>query len=422
MAEENKLTALVGNEKLKEILQRISKQTEEITESDLGVSKVMLGILLENNILELSEESDNGYKINITEEQLAEAIETAEDEKIREEIRKREERTQQSTFVSYNKAWIEEWKTLLEDGTDMVAYWAQRINPKILKLEYEKTAALLSLASVQDRFGDRGRIHVLLYGEPGTAKSAIGDWLVHNLGIFGASHRTTDVGLTADVSGNEITIGALPQADGNAIYIDEVEKFRQKRDWYGLLESMEEGEIIITAGKTRTRLSARCRVIASANTIDKLPPELIDRFDFKVEMHIPELEEEKEIIVSVIDSWRREKAEYYGEKLRGYLEWIKNYEPEINEETREVFGELMQMFIDLNEEVRGSMRKKESLLRVVSTVAKLNRREVQTDDFIRAVEMLYPKVNGGMVKSLQILKENIEEKKKKESADPASAE
>ncbi len=413
MSEENKLVVLAGNSKLKEILQRISK-SKEIKEDELRVSRVMKNILLENNVIEQTDESL--YKVRVTEEQVNEAIETAEDEKIREEIKKKEEkRTYQAKFVSYNKEWIEEWKKLLDEGTDMVSYWAKKINPKVIKMEYEKTATLLSLASAQDKCGDRGRIHCLLYGEPGTAKTAIGDWLVHNLGIAGASHRTSDVGLTADVSGNEITLGALPLADGNAIYIDEVEKFPKKRDSYGLLESMEEGEIPINAGKTRTRLSARCRVIASANEIDKLPPELLDRYDFKIEMHTLETEEEKEIIAGIVSTWRREKPEYYGEKLRGYLDWIKSYEPDIPDDVRDTMSLLSQMFIDLNEEVRGSTRKKESILRVAFAIAKLNRRPMKTDDFLYAAELLYPKTNGGIIKSLRMLKDKAEEKEKTQS-------
>ena len=39
-------------------------------------------------------------------------------------------------------------------------------------------------------------IHVLMHGPPGTAKSSLGMWCVHRLGIGSATHRASDVGLT----------------------------------------------------------------------------------------------------------------------------------------------------------------------------------------------------------------------------------
>ena len=134
------------------------------------------------------------------------------------------------------REWLEKWETMLSNG-GALDYFAALVNPKIAKLEYAKKIVFLSLVSASDKFGDRGRIHTLLYGREGTAKSTIGMWLVHRLGIEGASHRSSDVGLTGDARGSEIVPGALPAADGSAIYIDELDKF-DKKDLNGLLENL----------------------------------------------------------------------------------------------------------------------------------------------------------------------------------------
>lgn len=361
-----------------------------------------LGVLKSEGIIKTTYESHKRHDFWIVDdlkvEDIEEVIKEIEDEK--EEIEPIQ--LVPGTLVTFNKKWLEEWEQMLEKGVDMLDYWASEINPKVIGLEHIKRIALLSLASAGDKFGDRGRIHLLMWGDPGTAKSTIGSWLVHRLGIIGASHRTSDVGLTGDARGETIEPGILPIANGKAVYIDELDKFSEK-DRYGLLESMEEGEVIVHAGKIHIRLPARCRVIASANVIKDFAPELIDRFDFKVELRVPDVEEEKEITSKIVEQWRKEKEGYYGEKLRAYLDWIKSYEPNISEKVREKTGILIQAFIDMREEVRGSIRKKESIVRVAYTIAKLHRRGMEVNDVIRAINILYPEINNGLIEILKKL-------------------
>ena len=134
---------------------------------------------------------------------------------------------------------IEQFERLSQEE-DMVEYWYPAINPKIVGMDGVKRAVLLSIASHGDHYGDRGRIHVLMSGDPGTAKTMITDWLVFYQGAVGASMRTSRVGLTADASGNEITLGALPKANDSICCLDELDKFDQK-SLQGLLEAHEEG-------------------------------------------------------------------------------------------------------------------------------------------------------------------------------------
>lgn len=370
-----------------------------------GMSVHLLSRLRQDQILKCTYESNKGKWFWLADDLPVEDIERAIEEVEKEQCEKEQIELQpftSETLLPYNVEWLEKWEQMLRDGVDMLEYWSKQINPKVIGLEYVKQVVLLSLASAGDKYGDRGRIHVLMYGDPGTAKSAIGGWLVHTLGIIGASHRTSDVGLTGDARGDTITPGILPVANERAVYIDELDKFSEK-DRYGLLESMEEGEVIIHAGKTHVRLPARCRVIAGANSIKDFAPELLDRFDFKVDLKIPGIDEEKEIIAQIVEAWREAKEGYYGEELRAYLDWIKSYEPKIPDEVRKMIAILIQAFIDMNEAVRGSIRKKESIVRVAYTIAKLNRRAMKAEDMLHAIRLLYPTINGGQVTILQTL-------------------
>ena len=127
---------------------------------------------------------------------------------------------EKKTSLGFSTEYIEKWGTMLQNNGDALTYLAEQVNPKVYGLLNVKKAIVLSITSPNDKWGDRGRCHVLLYGPPGTAKSALGEWLVYNLNIEGISHRSSDVGLTGCAIGKEIVPGALPCANDSSIYIE----------------------------------------------------------------------------------------------------------------------------------------------------------------------------------------------------------
>ncbi len=297
---------------------------------------------------------------------------------------------------------IQRFEKLLSEGTDMLDYWNKWINPKIEGMPQVKKALLLSMASHGDKFGDRGRLHVLMHGDPGSAKSQLMNWIVYQIGANFCSQRTSKVGLTGDASGEEIIPGALPRSHKGILCIDELDKFSHA-DRQALLESMEEGKVHITVGKFSALMDAEVRAIAAANRIDGFSPELLDRFDFKFELKAPVGETEKKITCSIIDHWFEDKEGYDGFDLKNYLNWISDFEPSIPREVRDKVKMLMCMYIDLDEGIRGSPRRKESILRVAFTIAKLHRRNVEVKDFLSAIKLLNPNLNGGKVQALEQL-------------------
>lgn len=297
---------------------------------------------------------------------------------------------------------IQKFEGLVSAGTDMVEYWTDWVNPKVEGLEHIKKAILLCVASHGDKFGDRGRVHLLMHGDPGSAKSVLKDWVVYQLDAESCSQRTTKVGLTGSATGEQITPGALPRADGKVLCIDELDKFNQS-DRQGLLEAMEEGVINIEAGGMSARMKAETRIIACANRLDNFSPELLDRFDFNILTKAPTGEQEKKVICSIIDHWFESKDGYDGRELKAYIEWVKSFEPVIPANVREKMKVLISMYIDLDESIRGSTRRKESILRVTFTIAKLNRRDVVVDDVLTAMKILNPNLNGGKITALEQL-------------------
>lgn len=293
---------------------------------------------------------------------------------------------------------IEEFERLSQEE-DMVEYWYPAINPKIVGMDGVKRAVLLSIASHGDHYGDRGRIHVLMFGDPGTAKTMVTDWLVFYQGAVGASMRVSRVGLTADASGNEITLGALPRANDGIVCLDEMEKFDQK-SLQGLLEALEEGRIHIDVGKIHTVIDARVRCIACANDTSKFAPELMDRFDFKFKVLKPDHEFKRRVMRSRVMNWYRPKEGYDGVNLRNYLRWIGDFTPDISDSTRVVMVKLMEMYLVLTES-DGSIRAEESLIRIAVTIAKLHHRNVYPMDMLRAIRMKHPDLNNGKMELLE---------------------
>jgi len=297
---------------------------------------------------------------------------------------------------------ILELQALVDTGADMVDYWANRLQPKIEGLQAVKSALLLSLASPDDTEGDRGRIHVLMYGEPGSGKTELAEWISQHLKVEFCSQRTSRVGLTGDARGAEITPGALPRAHGKTLCVDEGDKFEHK-DRQGMLEAMESGVVRIEAGGKSAEFPAMCRIILCANTIEDFSPEFLDRFDFKFYMQSPKGEAEKKVVKSIIKGWFKRKPGYAGDDLRDYLQWVREFTPEISDDVVIGATEVILKYLDLDDDAPAGIRAKESILRVAYTIARINRRNVLVEDFLRAILVLRPHLERGTVKTLELL-------------------
>lgn len=367
-----------------------------------GFSGAHVNTLLQEGILKYGYKSSNAthFKLAVDRDELKTILSNVEQTRKEAEQQHIETERRKETMLPIQL--VERFEKLLADGTDMLEYWNGWINPKIEGMSSVKKALLLSMASHGDRFGDRGRIHVLMHGDPGGAKSTLMSWIVYQIGANLCSQRTSKVGLTGDASGEDIVPGALPKSHKGILCIDELDKFAHK-DRQGLLESMEEGKVHIDVGKFSVVMDSEVRAIASANRIDDFSPELLDRFDFKFELKAPGGNAEKKIACAIIDHWFETKEGYDGFDLKNYLKWIYDFEPTIPLEVRDKIKLLVCMYLDLDECIRGSPRKKESLMRVAFTIAKLHKRNVCVKDFLTAIKVLNPNLNSGKVQALEQL-------------------
>ncbi|CAH8537799.1 unnamed protein product [Heterobilharzia americana] len=140
----------------------------------------------------------------------------------------------------------------------------------------------------------RGNPHILLIGDPGTAKSVLlrGCTALCERAVLTAATGTTAAGLTAtairDSSGWTLDAGALVLADGGLCAIDEFTALHGAHR-AAVHEAMEQQTISLAKAGLMARLNCRCSILAAANPTPSsvangsedfgLPTPLLSRFD-----------------------------------------------------------------------------------------------------------------------------------------------
>jgi replicative DNA helicase Mcm len=198
----------------------------------------------------------------------------------------------------------------LARSPDILDIFVQSIAPTIYGYEMIKKAmALQMFGGVRKTMKDgtiiRGDIHVLLVGDPGTAKSQLLRYMteISPRGVMALGKGSSAAGLTAAAVRDDfgegrwtLEAGVLVLANRGLASIDELDKMSQE-DTSAMHEAMEQQSITISKAGIMATLKSQCSVLAAANPIFgrydvnkdltaqiTLSPPLISRFDviFKV--------------------------------------------------------------------------------------------------------------------------------------------
>ncbi len=200
---------------------------------------------------------------------------------------------------------IEQIRRTAEDP-EIFRHIVASIAPSIYGLEVEKEALSLQLfGGIAKQMPDgrriRGDIHILLVGDPGTAKSELLAYMakLSPRGILATGRAASAAGLTAAAIRSDefgegrwtLEAGALVLADKGLACIDEMDKMNPQ-DRSAIHEALEQQRVSVAKAGITAVLQARCAVLGAANPkfgrfdehkfiseqID-MPPTLLSRFD-----------------------------------------------------------------------------------------------------------------------------------------------
>ncbi len=265
----------------------------------------------------------------------------------------------------------------------------------------------------------RGDIHVLLIGDPGTAKSQLLQFAskIAPRGLFTTGKGSTAAGLTAAVLREKGTgeyyleAGAMVLGDMGVVCIDEIDKMRDE-DRVAIHEALEQQTVSISKAGIHAVLNARATVIAAGNprygryieerTIQdniNLPVTILSRFDLIfILKDIPNPDEDRrlaEYIATVHASFEDVKSPIDPEMLRKYIIYAKKYVyPKLTEEARKI---LTEFFVEMRRTAAESRdapiaitaRQLEALIRLAEAHARMALKEVVTEeDAIEAIRLM----------------------------------
>jgi replicative DNA helicase Mcm len=266
----------------------------------------------------------------------------------------------------------------------------------------------------------RGDTHILLTGDPGTAKSQILKWVanVAPRGVYTSGMKSTGAGITAAAVRDEISggwtleAGALVIADGGLACIDEFEKMRDE-DRSAILESMEQQTISVAKAGIIATLNTRTAILAAANpklgrfskeepALKQLPidPVILSRFDLVFILRDePRADYDRSIAQHVLNLYTSPgkvlKVPFDPEFLRKIIIYArKNIDPKLDDkEAQKVIEDFFvgwrKSAADLGDPLPITVRQLESIIRLAKANARLRLSDrVTVEDANRAISLI----------------------------------
>ena len=269
----------------------------------------------------------------------------------------------------------------------------------------------------------RGDIHVLLIGDPGTAKSQLIKSMYRTAprGILAAGGSSTKAGLTATAVKDDFSegqwvleAGALVLADGGLACIDEFDKMSND-DRGSIHQAMEQQEISVAKAGINATLKSRCSILAAANPklgrfdeykpiheqID-MPPALFSRFDliFPI-IDRPNIKVDTELAGHVLRSHQdpdsiQLKPFFSPDFIKKYVAYAKhNVKPRLTDNAKQLIQQHYVSCRSANEGIHFTPRQLEGFVRLAEASARVRLSdEITGEDTKRVIRIVDQYLKG----------------------------
>lgn len=306
---------------------------------------------------------------------------------------------------------------------DIICRLAQSV-ADIKGYDEAKKACLLQLAGsphIYDKNGvlaSRGTIHVLLIGNPSTAKTYMAKRFgrINPIYSFQSASTASGKGLVAAVQNDPemgcatLYPGVVAMANRGVVVIDEIDKTNED-DYGDHNNAMEDMEVIVAKSNVKARLETKTSYLATANPESRvfiqeipffkqinMPADFQDRFDIIFPMFSPTDKDKMESIMDIMLDRHLEdgekqlwQPEFDHEFIQKYIaHCIKTKErPKMSKELfpfiKEKVHELMKPKNEEQEKI--TFRNINSITRFAYASARLHLRDVTKDDLLIAFEL-----------------------------------
>jgi replicative DNA helicase Mcm len=304
---------------------------------------------------------------------------------------------------------------------DLYELMIKSFAPSIFGCRKEKEAILHSIFGAPEEIKHditiRGTIHLLMVGDPATAKSQLLRAAIKLApkAMYAMGRGTSAAGLTAALSQNpdskewEISAGVLVLADEGIACIDEIDKMRDE-DRVNMHEAMEQGTVTINKAGIHAILRAKASIISAANpalgrydkaksvfrNLGDFPPSLFSRFDLIYTLFDNPDEEIDEQVVTHIMSADTEAGLIPDDLFKKYIIYSKKINPKLSEEAKDY---LKKYFVRIRnasimatqKDVPFTFRQFEALRRLTLAHARMLLKEEADMSDVEVVEDLFDK-------------------------------
>jgi len=282
----------------------------------------------------------------------------------------------------------------------------------------------------------RGDIHVLMIGDPGTAKTQLAETALRlqtkagqtsgtgssGAGLVGAAVKDEDLGKW------NLEGGFLTTVNNGVGFIDEFDKM-EAADREKMHEAMNKQRVYISKASINGYVQTKVSVLAAANPEHdsfnydgdileqiEFPSTILQRFDliFAVQDEVDE-EKDEEISESMFESFTHEENSTSDERfmfLKKYMHHASQLRPTLTSEAKQTFTEYYTEFrkaFDGSKSIVGP-RHNYILKRIAEASAKLHlREEVTSDDAQRAWKLLVDSLDRINSSNITSIADNVSE-------------